>query len=94
MHCRGWYSLPSFPVRSIPEIALELVRSVYCTEIFHRCNKNFAKFCSEGKVKTINHRGHSDTQRNSQDHELKVFAQSQPSAMRLISMSKVSGIGP
>src|SRR5713101_9159964 len=47
------------PVDKIPEIPLELVRSVEITENFHRCKKNFVNFCKEG----FDHRGHRGTQR-------------------------------
>src|ERR1700730_8538529 len=35
------------PVLQIPEIPLKLVRSVEITANFHRCKKNFVKFCTE-----------------------------------------------
>src|SRR5712692_5887751 len=45
------------PVDKIPEIPLELVRSVEITENFHRCKKNLVNFCRVRKASTTEGRG-------------------------------------
>jgi hypothetical protein len=43
------FACKSFPVFSIPEITLELVRIHEITGNFHRCKNIFVKFCQRGQ---------------------------------------------